>query len=344
MLFSCKLTSSVLSFVEARGQDINPLIEGCTLPEEFLRDASYWMAASDLENFLKKAVDLYSSGNGEDLLREIGHSVVKLRSWGVFDSVLRMMPEPQVLLQQPEKFFASFISPPPPAMNFSRLESHISFDLPIPTEKYPLTKALIETSLEALPAFAGKDFGVCQWSNLKLSYSWVEGQPDMFSSEDVGRQMSPDLIDSVIHSLQKHQQDLEKKNSELQLANEKLNQELAKAVSVEVKPTIPSLDRVFESSRGLSSADRTALNFSTQSQDQLEQNLARLQDYMVRAQQLITMLVAQDRLSPQVKVAMKKVDWENVKLVYPQLISECRQIIRSDLEQMNSDQQGESHV
>jgi hypothetical protein len=101
---------------------------------------------------------------------------------------------------------------------------------------------------------------------------------------------------------------------------------------------------VFENSRGLLPADRSALNFSTQSREQLEQNLARLQDYMLRAQQLITMLVAQDRLSPQVKVAMKKVDWENVKLIYPQLIFECRQIIKSDSELKNSDQQGVSHV
>lgn len=344
MLFSCKLTSSVLSFIEARGQDINPLIEGCALPEEFLRDASYWMPAQDLENFLKKAVDLYSSGSGDDLLREVGHSVVKLRSWGVFDSVLRMMPEPQVLLQQPEKFFASFISPPPPAMNFSRQDSQISFDLPIPTEKYPLTKALIETSLEALPAFAGKAFGVCRWSHLNLNYSWVETQPDMFAAEDVGRQMSPELIDSVIHSLQKHQQDLEKKNSELQRANEMLNQELAKAAQVDSAPQSTSLMEIFESSRIAPGNDRAHLRLSTSSQEQLEQNLARLQDYMVRAQQLITMLVAQDRLSPQVKVAMKKVDWENVKVIYPQLISECRQLIKTESEQRNSDQQGVSHV
>ena len=59
----------------------------------------------------------------------------------------------------------------------------------------------------------------------------------------------------------------------------------------------------------------------------LKNNISRLGDYMVRAQQLITMLVAQDRLSPAVQQAMKRVDWNKVKTQFPEAIKTSHEIL-----------------
>ena len=50
---------------------------------------------------------------------------------------------------------------------------------------------------------------------------------------------------------------------------------------------------------------------------QMDHNMARLSDYMVRAQQLVTLLVGQDRMTSQVRTAMKKMDWERVQTQVP---------------------------
>ena len=40
----------------------------------------------------------------------------------------------------------------------------------------------------------------------------------------------------------------------------------------------------------------------------------KLSDYLVRSQQLVTLLVGQDRMNRQVQEAMRRVDWEYIKL------------------------------
>jgi hypothetical protein len=339
MLFSCKMTSSVLAFVEALGGDLNPLLDGVELPAEFLRDASYWMSASEMESFFKKACQIYQRPNEEHFLRQVGHASPELRSWGVFDSVLRMMPRPQEMLAHPEKFLASFISPPPPFQNLEQAENGIAFDLPIPTENFPYTKVLLEASLESLPVFAGQALAHCRWEDLRLTLSWQAEQPMMFGSEDVGRQISPQLLQSVVDSLQKQTLQLESAYQELQKKNEQLLK------------TQTELEKRVQSQLGVESLMRGPLreyDFMTESSILfLDQNLAKLQDYMVRAQQLITMLVAQDRMSPAVKAAMKKVDWERIQQSYPRVVQESREVLHQSKENNSSQRaanKGVKHV
>jgi hypothetical protein len=83
-------------------------------------------------------------------LIDAGHSTPKKKVWGVLDSVLRMMPRPQEIFQQPEKFLGYFISPEPPVENIVRTENGISFDIPLPAEQYPLVTTYLKSAFEAL--------------------------------------------------------------------------------------------------------------------------------------------------------------------------------------------------
>lgn len=62
---------------------------------------------------------------------------------------------------------------------------------------------------------------------------------------------------------------------------------------------------------------------------QVGQNLARLHDYMVRAQQIITILSASTKNPQALKEVIRRLDWENVKLQYPRAISELVETLRS---------------
>jgi hypothetical protein len=124
--FSCKITHGILSYLESEKVDLSAYFSETDIPWELLRDSSYWMRAPDMEAFLERLA------LKEEVLIRAGHRTPKNRVWGVLDSVLRMMPQPQEIFHQPEKFLSYFISPEPPIENLERLSSGLSFDIPLP--------------------------------------------------------------------------------------------------------------------------------------------------------------------------------------------------------------------
>jgi hypothetical protein len=319
--FSCKITNSILTHLESQGEDLSVLYEHQTpLPIELMRDSSYWMSAPDMENFLESLLRLPLKSNDGNLLQRVGHEGPEIRAWGVLDSVLRMMPRPQEIFNQPERFLSHFISPEPPIENLRRDESAISFDLPLPAEQYPLVTTYLKAALESLPVYVGQNPATCEWSGIHLKLTWSEAQKSIFEV-DPGHQISPQLMETVIDELQKHQRELEERNCELQKKNEELLQ-AHMDLQAHLREKAPSL---------LPQVGLLAnLDFEAQQGPgyMVGQNLARLHDYMVRAQQLITMLASQGKMTPAVKEAMRRVDWEYVKTQYPKTISDSMDALR----------------
>ena len=320
MLFSCKISSTVLSYLESQNEDLSVLLSSISLPEEFLRDPSYWMKASEMEVFLQNAQR--TSQDDGPFFEKVGHAVPGLRSWGVLDSVLRMMPRPQEILAQPQRFLPYFISPEPPLENIVKSESGIAFDLPISSENYPLTTAYLKAAFESLPVYVGQPQAQCVWNDIHVKVNWKSEQATIFEN-DPGHQISPELLRSVVAQLEAHQKELEQKNCDLQTKNEELEKAMAARITapgVEISPVSEAEAILRDPVHHLEFIDENSIEI-------LKNNFSRLSDYMVRAQQLITMLIAQDRLSPAVKQAMKKTDWDRVRLLFPKAVNESREIL-----------------
>ena len=323
MLFSCKISSAVITFFERQGEDLTPLLESISVPEEFLRDPSYWLKAEDMENFLENALKFsHEEGN---LFQKVGHGGPQLRSWGVLDSVIRMMPKPQEILGQPQRFLSYFISPEPPTENVRFTDDSIAFDLPISSEIYPLVTSYLKAAFESLPVYVGKPLAQCLWQDIHIEINWPTDQESIFG-QDPGHHISPELMRSIVGQLESHQKDLEKKNRELQNENEELintqkeiESEIAEKLNFSNVQSHLSKDAV-EDLHNLEFIDESSIQI-------LKNNLARLSDYMVRSQQLITMLIGQDRLKPAVKEAMRRTDWEKVKTQFPNTVIESQQIL-----------------
>jgi hypothetical protein len=64
-------------------------------------------------------------------------------------------------------------------------------------------------------------------------------------------------------------------------------------------------------------------------------HMMRLSDYLVRSQQLVTMLVGQDRLNRQVQEAMKRVDWDYVKTQSSQVAQETADLLTQFESELN---------
>lgn len=341
MHFSCKISNSVLTILEQQGEDLSPLQEQTHLSVELLRDPSYWVSAPDMESFLELVQRLFSIDEG-NILQRAGHEGPQLRAWGVLDSVLKMMPKPQEIFNQPEQFLSYFISPKPPVENLERVENSISFDLPLPAEQYPLVTVYLKAAFEALPGYVGQPPAVCEWEGIRIKLNWSAQQESIFT-QDVGHQVSPALFQSLIEDLQKTQrerEDLQKYVSDLEQkmrAYEK--QKVLQVAGVSPNENLDAKDSLIPHEGNLSH-----LNFATESPGYtLNQNLARLHDYMVRAQQLITMLAAQGKMTPAVKEAMRRVDWEFVKTQYPRTVFESMELVKKNLSK-NTKKEGSSHV
>lgn len=322
MLFSCKITNSVLTFLEDQGEDLTPLYEISPIPLELLRDPSYWLSAPSMESFLETISQLPLNSLGTDFLKSIGHQAPQILAWGVLDSVLRMMPRPQEIFNQPARFLSYFISPEPPIENLVRDENSVSFDLPLPAEQYPLVSCYLKSAFESLPVYVGSELAVCRWNDIHLDVHWQANQSALFE-KDHRTQISPSLVQNIVDELQKSQKELEEKNRELMKRNEELLQIQRETSAPGKMGRALTPAQLFESMQ---------LDNPTWPQGPLcdvSQNLARLHDYMVRAQQLITLLLSQSKPTAGVKDVLKKIDWDYVKAQYPRTISESVEALRA---------------
>jgi len=313
--FSCKITHAILTHLESEKIDLSAFFSETTeseIPWELLRDTSYWMRAPDMEAFLERL-----SLKNEALVKA-GHKTSKNRVWGVLDSVLRMMPQPQEIFQQPAKFLSYFISPEPPIENLERHAAGLSFDIPLPAEQYPLITTYLKAAFESLPGYVGQTFAHCYWSDIHFKIEWPTAQQSILTEENSERNISPQLMQEVIRQLQQSSSELEDKNRELQRRNEELLR-LAQQAQSESKNS---------NAREVIKQDFSQFEFMKQPVHQVAQNLSRLHDYMVRAHQLVTLLTVGQKQSPGIKQAFHRVDWEIVKDQYPQLILESLETLK----------------
>ena len=318
MHFSCKITNAVLTYLEDQGEDISCLYENCPLPAELLRDPSYWLSAPSVENFLEAVLKLPRKNVEEDLLQKIGHQSPQILAWGVLDSVLRMMPRPQEILNQPARFISYFISPEPPLENIFRTENSLSFDLPLQAEHYPLVTRYLKAAFESLPLYVGAELASCEWKDIHFKIEWAQSQSELFVKSETHPTINPNLLQNIIDDLQTGQRELEEKNRELMDRNEELlrmQKEQARQITQDLLSSPEEL---------LEGQDPTSGPMH-----EISQNLARLHDYMVRAQQLITLLMSQSKMTPGLKEILRRIDWDHVKYQYPRTISECVESLRT---------------
>lgn len=315
MDFSGKITNSVLLFLKQKGVPASTVFELTDLPSELLTDPSAWLPAKKVESFLSIVEEKFHHLTPQSVLIEtVGHEAKELRGWGVLDSVLRMLEEPEEIFLQPQRFISYFVSPSPPIANIKREDASVSFDLPIAWEEYPQVNCYLKASLEGLPIFIGKNMAEVSWAQNRISIAWCLKQGTFEVGELRERKMAPEFVESLIETLEKTEQALIDRTREL----DRIRQENERAA----KSTTGDLEKWFHLYR----------NFN-----RYAQQVMKLQDYFTRSQQLVTLLVGQDRLSPQVREAMKRVGWENIQSQFPDIAGSLLTDFENEKQQLNTE-------
>ncbi len=298
MNFSGKITNSTILFLQAQGIELSEICEAADMPSEFLKDPTSWLDARKVENFLAQAENFAVMRLGVDRMFErVGHAATDLKAWGVLDSVLRMIEKPNDIFLQPQRFISYFISPAPPIANIKRHLNAVTFDIPISFEEFPCVATYLRAAIEAVPLFMGAQMAEASWQTNCLSICWDQSQSLLLDEHSIHRRyMAPEVMQTLVATLEKTEQKLVEKTREL----EKIKNENALAAQSQV-PQIDEFTR-----------------FRKQYAD-FQQQVLRLQDYFTRSQQLITLLIGQDRMSSQVREAMKRVNWDKVQQNFPKV-------------------------
>lgn len=336
MLFSCKISHAVLLHLERQSEDLDrleqTLSEKFELPPiEFLRDPSCWLKSKQMEDFLDHIATHYKSSNEElSLLSLVGHNSKELRAWGVLDSVLRMLQSPQDVFLQPQRFLSYFISPPPPVANVKHDESSVVLDLPIAAHEFPRVVEYLIAAIESLPSYLGQSLAHVVWEDSRLNIEWCTRQANLLEEIQSEKALHPDLVQNILRDLEQSQKQIEDLQISLQSKDEEVkllrknvlaSTELQNAGDEVIESLMPN------AIRSVGIADLGVKNFEAELQipagvalesgeiklQESLQKLYRLADYMTRSQQLVKMLVAQNRATPQVKEAMRRVDWDLVQ-------------------------------
>lgn len=311
MLFSGKITNSFLVYLDKHDVDSEKLFELTDLPTEFLREPSCWIPAQDVEKFVANMDREFGSIFHDSLPKLVGHDCHMLRSWGVLDSVIKMMQKPQDLFLQPARFLSYFVSPAPPVGNVVRGNETISFDLPISNQEFPFVTEFLRSALEVLPCYLGRNPAQVEWQQTRLKIGWTESQNDLLKDEDLTPNYKPELVQNLMEALEESQRQIEDLRNQLSLSGE----------GAKAQP-IPSTDTEFV--QGM----RTYLTRS-------RGHMMRLSDYLVRSQQLVTLLIGQDRMDRQVQEAMRRVDWDYVKTQSSQVAQETADLLTQFERELN---------
>lgn len=329
---SSKISNSVLVYLESRNfknLEFNAL---SNVSDEFLRDSSFWVDSDQMEDFLEE----FENKTGFKVA-EVGRASAELRAWGVLNGVLQMMDNPVDLLVQPERFFSYFFQPHPKISNLIKKEAILSKNFPGLTIEFhisselqalPKTKSFIQSSIEALPLFMGQNLATVKWEGKRVKIFWNKENESLLGREE--KYVKPEFLRDLMNTLEIGQKELESKNkifidrnAELEAIKKQLEDSLRSQIAGTIEMSFEKMDAQF---------------------GELQQQTEKLKDYLLRAYQLVTLLVGQGRQDPQVKEAMRRVDWNQIQKKSPELIQAMSQLLldmRNQLKAKESQQKNE---
>ncbi len=346
MKFSCKISNSLFHYLERSGVELSEVYEQLPMPIELLKDPSYWISAHDMEQILSvvEKATLYQrplEGQRENLFQNIAHLSAELKCWGVLDHVLRMMPRPFEIFRQPDNLLSHFIQPRPPIFNLTLADNKVEFDLPILHEDFPHVAEYIRSAIEAIPTYKGLSPAQCRWEGIHLEISYEQNQIGL-SNFETENQLSPDLFRSVIYEIEKRQPELSEigfVESKNEPKSEKVREEspALKAKRNFGQQSFFQVDSVdSESSEEIDGADQFAENqkgsgieqLSKQDLRKLGQNLAKLNDFMYRAQQMVTILSQTPMNKSTSQKLFHKTDWQSVRHQFPEILQDSFKLLK----------------
>lgn len=314
MQVSCKVSYSVLVYVERQGAQLEGFFEKFETPIEFLKDPSGRLEFREMEAFLEALADYLGFADKARFFREIGRNNFELRAWGVLDSVLKMVESPADIFLQPDRFLSYFLTPHPDITIQSQGDHQLLFTLNQSPPKSHVSSYLLG-AVEGLPHYMGMPQAQIEaLSEEKYQLTWYDDQESLFDEQEKKRrQFHPEIVHSVMQSLQEHQKNIVDAPQKIESPQHIASEAFEKMVSLEVEKR---LDTWIKKQKDFD-----------ESFFKIKNDFYKMYDYFTRAQQIIT-LVSPSARKASVREAMRRVDWDYVQKEFPKMVeSACDSIL-----------------
>lgn len=214
---SCKVTSSIISYVRREKKNLARLLEGIELSEEHLQDTNSWVSLDLVETLFERLEEIFYD---DQIVYKVATEASRLESWGVLDSVFRMIGEPRLIYHQARKFCSYFYK----TIDVRTLEKS-DFHIVLKFSPKKLSKRhlqYLQGAFESIPKYWNMGGAYAQKiDETTFEFRW-ENKQLFFGKKDTTVSLSPHLIQDTIFQLEKTNALIEKKNRELQEKNEEL--------------------------------------------------------------------------------------------------------------------------
>lgn len=285
--------------------DVVRLLNQAGLSFELCNHADAWIAAENLENFLRLFKEQASDQKDMSLVETVGHQALDLKAWGVLDSVLKMIRSPKDIYHNPQRFLSYFIFPAPPIKKLESSETSMRFEVPFFFEEYPHIYSYLKSCFEVVATFLGEPSANVIWEDNRIQIDWSNKQNLLLEQESYN--LNPELIKNIIETIEHSQLEIQALQAELAQKNLEL-----------------------ERYQEIKNFDQSQTCWTSHDKKWFEDQVTKLQDYFLRAQQMVTILAGSEKKSKFVKEAMKKVHWNNVPELFPETVEKLKSRLNSE--------------
>ena len=341
MLFSSKVTHSILKFLESQGLDSEKLCSSTSTPEEFLKDPSSWQPAKNIEIFLAQSESLFREvikrQSDHSFIAYVGHKCAKLQSWGVLDGVLKMIQHPQQLYKEPANFLSYFISPTPSITQLQIVTEqsslNLSFCVDLNIYDFPYFISYLTAVLEALPTYLNHNLAYVSWKDKKINIVWRDQQTSFFQHQAT---QPVHLISQKTKELTGHLENSQKQFKKHQNFIQK-NQNAPK--QLHLSQNDPYMRDQQERLEKLDTWEKLTNQLVQDINPYILKSLnntQKLNDYFVRARQILTILIGQEKHQSYIKDSMKKMNWDFICQKFSSLVQDSMQDLLKVTEALES--------
>ena len=291
---------------------------------------SFFLAAS--ESLFKE-----TQKSDRSFIQCVGHECAKLKSWGVLDDVLKMIKHPRQFYVEPINFLSYFISPTPSVTQLqittsSQLSFNLNFHLDFNTNNYPHFVSYLIAILEALPTYLNYNLADVSWKGHQINIAWKDYQTSFFPENKKMLDQDSKNLNHPLESLTKSKKPPANKESSLQKTQNIPKQLHLSQNDLRIDSQKNDLDRLDTWEK---LTNQLADNINPYILKSIN-NTQRLKDYFVRARQIMTILIGQEKYRSYIKDSMKRMNWDFVIQEFSSTVEQSMQDLLQVSETLDS--------
>ena len=337
---SCRVTNSIVAYVRKEKKNLVRLLEGIELSEEHLLDTNSWVSHEVVDTLFDRLEEIFFDNQ---IAYKVGLYSSRLESWGVLDSVFRMIGEARLIYHQARKF-TSYFYKTIETRTVEKSDFHVLLKFS-GKKASPHHVQYLLGAFESIPLYWNQPQAYSQKiDEVTYEFRW-ENKQLFFGKKDPHVSLSPQLIQDTVVQLEKTIALIEKKNRELQEKNEELteaNQKLKDTIKEKIQAE--KMASIGQLATGVAHEINNPLGFIMSNLGRIREYVGKMTLLLSEYDQLVHHISDKDkeemkRVCDRVNELRKTQEMEYILEDFPLLIAESQEglnRVRNIIQDLNS--------